>query len=321
MNYATPEAIEAARRIDLYTYLHEREPQELVKCGNAVYCTRTHDSLKISRGKWFWWSHGIGGHTALDYLIRVRGMRLPDAVEILAGTTCAVLPPPRAAPPQPEKRLLQLPHNDSCDRVKRYLTGRGLDAEIVDRMISEGRIAEEKDHGFALFYGFDEQGKPRQCSARATDGTAVKRDVAGSDRRFGFCLEAEVPCRKVWVFESAIDLLSFATLMKQAGNDYRQEHLLSLSGVYKPPEDIRQAKVPMALSHFLVKHPDVMQVELCLDNDSTGRAAAIGIRAALGESVKTVRTHLPPAGKDYNDYLRLKLQRKVDLERRSHDER
>lgn len=151
-------------------------------------------------------------------------------------------------------------------------------------MIAEGRIAEEKDHGFALFYGFDEQGKPRQCSARATDGTAVKRDVAGSDRRFGFCLEAEVSCRKVWVFESAIDLLSFATLMKQAGNDYRREHLLSLSGVYKPPEDIRQAKVPMALSHFLVKHPDVMQVDLCLDNDSTGRAAAIGIRAALGES-------------------------------------
>lgn len=320
MNYATPEAIEAARRIDLYTYLHEREPQELVKCGNGVYCTRTHDSLKISRGKWFWWSHGIGGHTALDYLIRVRGMRLPDAVEILAGTTCAMLPP-RAAPPQPEKRLMQLPHNDSCDRVRRYLTGRGLDAEIVDRMISDGRIAEEKDHGFALFYGFDEQGKPRQCSARATDGTAVKRDVAGSDRRFGFCLEAEVPCRKVWVFESAIDLLSFATLMKQAGNDYRREHLLSLSGVYKPPEDIRQAKVPMALSHFLVKHPDVMQVDLCLDNDSTGRAAAIGIRAALGESVRTVRTHLPPAGKDYNDYLRLKLQRKVDLERRICDGR
>ena len=46
MNYATPEAIEAARRIDLYTYLHEREPQELVKCGNGVYCTRTHDRLK-----------------------------------------------------------------------------------------------------------------------------------------------------------------------------------------------------------------------------------------------------------------------------------
>ena len=123
------------------------------------------------------------------------------------------------------------------------------------------------------------------------------------------------------MFESAIDLLSFATLMKQAGNDYRQEHLLSLSGVYKPPEDIRQAKVPMALSHFLVKHPDVMQVELCLDNDSTGRAAAIGIRAALGESAKIVRTHLPPAGKDYNDYLRLKLQRKVDLERRICDGR
>ena len=30
--------------------------------------------LKISNGKWCWNSRGIGGRTALDYLIKVRGM-------------------------------------------------------------------------------------------------------------------------------------------------------------------------------------------------------------------------------------------------------
>lgn len=39
--------------------------------GN-VYCTREHDSLKISNGKWYWWSRGIGGVSALDYLIKVK---------------------------------------------------------------------------------------------------------------------------------------------------------------------------------------------------------------------------------------------------------
>ena len=174
MPYVTPDLVAEARTVDLFSFLQSTDPQSLVKCGSDEYCTKEHDSLKISHGKWFWWSHGIGGHTALDYLIRVRGMRLPDAVEILAGTSCAMLPPPRAAPPQPEKRLMKLLHNDSCDRVRRYLTGRGLDAEIVDRMISEGRIAEEKDHGFALFYGFDERGKPRFVPSQ--DGLARIRD-------------------------------------------------------------------------------------------------------------------------------------------------
>ena len=31
------------------------------------YTTRTHDSLKISNGKWMWWSKGIGGKTELPY--------------------------------------------------------------------------------------------------------------------------------------------------------------------------------------------------------------------------------------------------------------
>ena len=67
MPYIPPEVVEQARQIDLLTYLQSCEPQELVRISGNNYTTRTHDSLKISNGKWMWWSQRIGGYNALDY--------------------------------------------------------------------------------------------------------------------------------------------------------------------------------------------------------------------------------------------------------------
>ena len=61
MPYVDPEIIAEVKRVDLLTYLQEREPDELVRISPGVYCTKEHDSLKISNGKWFWWSRGLGG--------------------------------------------------------------------------------------------------------------------------------------------------------------------------------------------------------------------------------------------------------------------
>ena len=65
--------LEKARELDLYTYLSLYEPDNLVHVSGGNYCTREHDSLIISNGKWMWFSRGFGGHTALDYLIKVEG--------------------------------------------------------------------------------------------------------------------------------------------------------------------------------------------------------------------------------------------------------
>ena len=70
MPFIAPELIIQAKQMDLLTYLKNYEPYELVKFSGNTYCTRTHDSLKISNGKWIWWSRGIGGRSALDYLIK-----------------------------------------------------------------------------------------------------------------------------------------------------------------------------------------------------------------------------------------------------------
>ena len=62
------ELLVIARRMDLYTYLSIYEPHELVHVGGREYCTREHDSLKISNGLWCWHSRDEGGASALDYL-------------------------------------------------------------------------------------------------------------------------------------------------------------------------------------------------------------------------------------------------------------
>ena len=87
MPYIPPDIVAKAREMDLLTYLQNYEPQELVHFGGNTYCTREHDSLKISDGKWCWFSQGIGGKSALDYLIKVKGIPFMQAVERIVGQT------------------------------------------------------------------------------------------------------------------------------------------------------------------------------------------------------------------------------------------
>ena len=46
------------------------EPGQLKRLSSGVYCTNEHDSLKMSNGKWFWWSRGVGGKNAIDFLMK-----------------------------------------------------------------------------------------------------------------------------------------------------------------------------------------------------------------------------------------------------------
>ena len=73
MPYIPPSVVQEVKRMDLFTYLKNYEPYELVHFSGNTYTTRTHDSLKISNGKWMWWSQRTGGRSALDYLIKVKG--------------------------------------------------------------------------------------------------------------------------------------------------------------------------------------------------------------------------------------------------------
>ena len=120
MPYIPPEVVEQARQIDLLTYLQSCEPQELVRISGNNYTTRTHDSLKISNGKWMWWSQRIGGYNALDYLVKVKGCSFVEAVETLMGKA-AVMPSVTVKLKQKtEPKILLLPDKSaSTDILKK----------------------------------------------------------------------------------------------------------------------------------------------------------------------------------------------------------
>ena len=50
MTYIHPEKLMEIRKVDLLSYLKTFEPENLMKVSSGVYCTREHDSLKISNG-------------------------------------------------------------------------------------------------------------------------------------------------------------------------------------------------------------------------------------------------------------------------------
>ena len=300
MGYVTPEQITQAKEIDLLTYLQRFDPHQLVHVGGSTYCTREHDSLKISNGKWNWFSRGIGGKTALDYLIKVQGFSFTQAVETLVGRAAVLPPVSHAAPkPAPPRKLLMPELNSNNDVVLNYLMGRGIHPVVLDFCLEHKLLFETKQYHNALFAGYDQEGKVRYAALRGTMGN-FKGEAPGSDKRYSFCI-AENP--SVHLFESAIDLLSYATLLKMNGRDWRQDALLSLGGVFKRKQEF---VIPLALSQYLQDHPGTNTLYLHLDNDEVGRDAAAGIMEGLGDKY-TVQDRPPPYGKDVNDLLQRKL--------------
>ena len=258
MPFYDSEAIERARQVDLLTYLQTCEPQELVHVSGNVYCTKTHDSLRISNGRWCWFSRGIGGYSALDYLIKVNGYSFLEAMETISGRTA--IPPPSFVPAPKE---------------------------------------EKPKH---LFVGFDKDGKARFGCLRGISEARFHGDLSGSDKHFSFALPACVENPAVHLCECAIDVMSYATLCKLDGIDWRRHNLLSLAGVYQPKKKMEESKLPVALTRFLEDHPHVKTVYLHLDNDTAGRLAAKAIMAVMPEGYR-VENKPPPRGKDVNDFL------------------
>ncbi len=296
-----PAVIEQARQIDLLSYLQRYEPGNLKRVAGNVYCTREHDSLKISNGKWYWWSRGFGGFSALDYLMKVRELGFVEAVQTLTGDMGDWKPPPPAVKKDEPKVLLLPPRNKNSERVLQYLFGRGIDYAIVQDCIADGTIYESADYHNAVFIGKDESGTPKYAACRGTMGS-FKRDASGSDKRYSFRLLAREPTSTVHLFEAAIDVLSYATYLKCEGKDYRTANLLSLSGVYQPKRELAESRIPIALTTFLNTHPQIKTIYLHLDNDKAGRLCTAALKELLQKDYKIVDAP-PPVGKDVNDFL------------------
>ena len=314
MPYIENDVLLEARRVDLLTYLQQNDPGNLVHISGNNYCTRDHDSLKISNGKWHWFSREIGGSSALDYLIKVRNYTFPQAVEALVGPGSITPVPRKKEPVKKEPRKLLMPELEKYPyQAKRYLKSRGIHPVIIDYCIEHSLLFESAGYHNAIFVGYDTNGIARYAAMRGTQ-SKYKSEVTGSDKHFSFSIQATHDAEHVHLFEAAIDLLSYATLELYEGRDWKRDALLSLAGVFKTK---RENVVPVALQQYLEDHPGISTVHLHLDNDEVGRGAAAGIIGGLAG--KYVILDEPPASgcKDVNDELmaRVGIRKKEEMER------
>ena len=298
------EKLEKVREVDLYTYLRLFEPEELVRINGKEYCTRTHDSLKISNGKWMWWSRGIGGVSALDYLIKVRGKSFKEAVRILSDMKATgpsfLLSQSSKAKSVSTKKLLLPDESENNEDVIRYLEGRGIDREIIDYCIKNHLLYQSEPYHNCIFLGFDENGEAKYAFYRSVTKARVMGEASGSDKRYSFRL-GDNP-ETIHVFEGVLDLLSYATISKMRGEDWKNEALISLGGVYAPSCEHEQKKLPAALQHYLENHQETKTMCLHLDHDFAGRKATEFISRELKDRYR-IRDEPSAHFKDYNDYL------------------
>ena len=310
-----PEQVEQARSVDLLTYLQTHEPYSIRKNGANEYCLAEHDSLKISNGRWNWFSRGFGGYNALDFLVKVRGLDFPDAVNHLTGgeiTYAPPKPPPKPVRDKPPKPFALPAANVNNDKVIAYLRGRGIDGGIINRCVQNGLLYEAAKSHNCVFVGYD-GGKPKFACERGISDD-YKKDVFGSDKRFSFVLPPKNPnSTNLAVTEAPVDALSHASIHKMNGDKW-DGYRLSLGGVSS-----------LALVSFLEQHPEIASVQLCLDNDKAGKIATDRI---IGELLSDKRfSHLkvsvvpPPIGKDYNDTLNGILQLNKEQSRTSRPEK
>ena len=295
---------QTAKQYDIYQYLSMADPSELVKICRGEYCLRSHDSFKISQkdGKhlWYWYSQGIGGRSAVDYLMKVKGYPFVQAVKEVNRVMACVEPAFFMEKDEPKAFKLP-PKSEKNDIITSYLCGRGIDRVLVEKLIEAGMIYQHKQYGSVTFVGFDDEGKPAHAAYRSVGTNGAKGDYAGSDKRFAFRLENE-NADTVRAFESAIDLLSYVSLCRLWGKSWSNESLISTAGVTASRND--DVKLSLALEHFLATHQGIKTILIHFDSDKAGRRCAMQIKEKLGGMYR-VKIIKPKKGKDYNEYLQI----------------
>lgn len=292
------EQIAAAYRVDLLTYLQRSEPDNLQWRGNR-YCLKDHESLYLTNGKWYWASRQIGGHDAMSYLMKVRGMEFGEAVSEINGRNISPsrIQQPKAAVNQPRKPLALPEKNWNNAGITSYLLSRGIDREVIDRCISEGILYESRKYHGCVFVGKDREGTPKYACVRGTVGS-FKQDVTGSEKQYGFVLSGTMEGSSLCVTEAAIDALSLASLHKQRNAPWQECHYLSLGGVSTK-----------AALRYIKDRPEIKRVYLCLDNDDAGIEASARLAVEIrcdqeldGRGLR-IKSFPPAIGKDYNEML------------------
>lgn len=312
MAWISKEELKEIRKVTLFSYLERNNPDELKRVGNGEYKMKSHDSLQLSEyGPWHRFSDDTKGRSALDYLIKVEGLSLPDAA-IKIKNSEGIYVDRNSIKDKPEKPLILPSKALNNKELLVYLNKRGIDLEIINYFLEHDLMYQSKE-GNIIFLGY-EDGKVKFAESRniGFDKREVK-NVSGSKKEYSFKFVGNNK-EEVHVFEGPIDLLSFATLAKLNGKNWKDYTYISLSGV-----GLKNG-LGNALMHYLDRNKDVKKILLHLDNDMAGKRCTEKLFDALSNVYEIVDQSPTRCFKDCNEQLMFVtgkkfLSRDDDIER------
>lgn len=277
----------------------------LLRKGKYLTC-KEHDSLRIDTDKQKFWrnAYDVSGDI-IDFVMHFEDVDKKDAIaklkniaHITNDISVPAKPPERTVPDTEPPKTFTLPEKDVNNKnVFAYLTQtRKIDCQIVNELMKDERLYQDKRKN-CVFVGYDNERKPVFANQRGTNSQhKFVGDIVGSNYNECFYLN-HGENKRLFIAESVIDILSVATLLKNAGIDYHDYNYLALSGTHKT----------QAISHHLQQQP-AKSVILCLDNDAAGAAATERIKQLLSEHGCQDNIEVwKPEHKDWNEDLQQEM--------------
>ena len=258
----TKEQIENANRISLVEYLRLKG-EKLKRTGNEYKWIYTdsqgeHCSVSINENKWYDHKNETGGYT-VSFLQEFYGLTFPEAMhELLDGESpklCTTVQGDSGKKQKPD--FVLPPRAKNMKRLFGYLIKkRFISSEVIKFFAEQKLIYQEAEHGNIVFVGMDEKGKPVSACLKSVSEQYrhFKVTVEGSDMRYGFCYRGTG--EKLFVFEAAVDLLSYLTLYPE---NWKEQSYLALDGLS-----------PKALLQFVNTQKNIKSVYICVDYDTAG---------------------------------------------------
>ncbi len=305
----TQEQLEKANSVNLEEYLlHRGEKLKRTGKESRFYYRDSggeHDSVSVSGNRWYDHKNQTGGYP-VKFLQEFYGLGFREAVrELLDGETpvnmqeqaeisCAEKQRESLNNEKRETATFALPEKaGNMKRLFAYLLKtRRLSREVVKAFVDAGLVYQERRYNNIVFVGTDAGGNPRSASLKssASGAKGFRMTVSGSDTDYGFCWRGGG--ERLFVFEAAVDLITFLTMYPK---DWEKQSYIALDGLSPKP-----------MLRFLQERDDISEIYLCLDNDPAGIETCDKFRDLLLERGYAEDQVWPllPACKDWNESLK-----------------
>jgi hypothetical protein len=284
--------VKQARQTDLASVLTEKFVYDLRFEGYGQYRDKEHSSLVIKENMYCWNSKGESGNS-LDFLVRYHNLSFRDAVDILTNSSSSVVVTTINDNKEAKNNSFELDLIKDFEKGYRYLVKRAISGITVNAFREKKLLALTKEHNNIAFLIKDENGEIVGAELQGTTEKRFKGIAKNSKSNIGFNIKTDEAIENIYVFESAIDLMSFYSLYRTKGiaNNCL---LISLSGL-----KINTLKNMLKIFHSRCEPG--YAVYLCLDRD----AAARNFIDKATEDISFLRTiEVPDFQKDWNDYIK-----------------